>query len=198
MVDNQDNSLEPNISCLVCGGTDIDEVVVNNRRYFYCHTCKKRYSRIHDDRYGSNVSIASGAERQHVVVVALVRHGNRFLLTKRRMYVFGYHFPAGHVKYGESPDEAIRRETLEETGLDIPDFNLIYEVTLKGAKCRYGADTHLYFLYECTAPSETIFVSQEHESLSWFTVQEARDLPLIPVARYLFDNVVAPRLSKKS
>ena len=57
-----------------------------------------------------------------VVSCAVVAEG-RFVLVLRRVFdpgAGGWAFPAGHVEPGESAEEAIRRELVEETGLDLP------------------------------------------------------------------------------
>lgn len=52
-------------------------------------------------------------------VLAVVRRGDAFLLVEEKKHGGGWYVPAGRVEPGESFVEAVRRETLEEAGLDI-------------------------------------------------------------------------------
>ena len=66
--------------------------------------------------------------RSHHSAGAVVLDGSRCLLIRRgREWIF----PKGHVEPGESPEEAARREVLEETGMEI-------EVGTRLGATRYG------------------------------------------------------------
>jgi len=65
---------------------------------------------------GTATAMAEGIWKPHVTVAALVRRGERFLLVRER--VNGREVlnqPAGHLEPGESFEQAVIRETLEET-----------------------------------------------------------------------------------
>ncbi len=61
-----------------------------------------------------------------LTVAAVVEHEGRFLLVEE--YASGrrvFSQPGGHIESGESPEEAVIREALEETGCDIACADLI-------------------------------------------------------------------------
>ena len=61
-----------------------------------------------------------------LTVAAVVENEGRFLLVEE--YAQGrrvYSQPGGHIEAGESPEEAVIRETLEETGCDVSCGELI-------------------------------------------------------------------------
>ncbi|MEA3329059.1 MAG: macro domain-containing protein [Candidatus Omnitrophota bacterium] len=54
-----------------------------------------------------------------VTVDAIVLSGEKIVLVKRTNPPFGWAMPGGFVDYGESLEQAVRREVKEETGLDL-------------------------------------------------------------------------------
>lgn len=65
-------------------------------------------------------------ERPRVGVGVIIQRGKEVLLGRRRnAHGDGaWCFPGGHLEFGESVIECARRETLEETGLEIENFAL--------------------------------------------------------------------------
>ena len=62
-------------------------------------------------------------------VVAVVKKGNCFLMVDAYRYPIEKvqtEFPAGSIEDGESPEEAAKREVLEETGIEISCKNISY------------------------------------------------------------------------
>lgn len=72
----------------------------------------------------------------HLVTSALgfLFAGDRVLLT--HLVSRGWEIPGGHLEPGETPEDALRREALEETGAVIRDLQVVgYEkITIHGAK----------------------------------------------------------------
>lgn len=55
--------------------------------------------------------------KPHVTVASVIERDNRFLMVEEMHYgQLTINQPAGHMEYGESLLDAVRRETLEETG----------------------------------------------------------------------------------
>ncbi|MCM8799687.1 MAG: NUDIX hydrolase [Candidatus Omnitrophica bacterium] len=57
-----------------------------------------------------------------VTVDAIIEIDDSVLLIKRSNPPFGYALPGGFVHYGESLEEAIKREVKEETALDVKEL----------------------------------------------------------------------------
>ncbi|MDH5622407.1 MAG: NUDIX domain-containing protein [Gammaproteobacteria bacterium] len=61
-----------------------------------------------------------------LTVAAVIEHENRYLLVEE--YSMGnrvFTQPGGHIESGESPEEAVERETLEESGCEVRCEDLI-------------------------------------------------------------------------
>ncbi len=177
--------------CFSCRSDTIQEVVQENKRYFYCSACEKLSDRVIDSRYGKDVSVP-GREGEiiHVSAGAYITRDNQMLIIKRRGYPFGYSFPAGHVEYGEKPVEGLRREIFEELGLKVTNPKLIFNEEIQGNKCRYGADSHIWYFYHVPYTSGNPILNPEIEGVGWYTKEEANELNLVPVAHFLLHEVI--------
>ncbi len=175
--------------CIECDSDKIDEVVKENKRYFFCHACQKLHDRAIDTAYGADVTIPTEKGIIHLIAGALIKNGRQFLLIKRRAYPFGYALPAGHIEYGETPLETLHREILEETGLKVKKSTLLFEGEIHN-KCRYGADRHIWYFYKCQCEPGIPLLNPESEGIGWYSPEEVSSLNLIPSARYLFNEVI--------
>ena len=77
------------------------------------------------------VSAAGGNVSVRVVVAGVIRSGESVLLAQRpNDDPLGprWEFPGGKVEYGESPEESLRRELLEELAIQVEVGGLLGEV----------------------------------------------------------------------
>ncbi|MCL4379311.1 MAG: NUDIX domain-containing protein [Candidatus Marsarchaeota archaeon] len=107
--------------------------------------------------------------------------------------------PGGHVEEGEFPDEAARRETKEETGLDVEllyddpikhkdvaahtigtPFTIVYE----DIQYKTGSH-HIHFdlVYIARVKGGSISAKKESDEARWFTADEIKELDTLPDAR---------------
>lgn len=112
--------------------------------------------------------------KPHVTVAAVVERDGRFLLV-REQTVDGirYNQPAGHLEQGESLEQAVVREALEETGWQVtPEALLgIYQ-----APSADGRITYLRFAFICRAQQQLpdpVLDHGIHEAL-WLNPDEIR------------------------
>ena len=120
--------------------------------------------------YGARMSSAI-----HIAAALLVRDGRALLAHRhpaRRWYPDCWDLVGGHVEAGESPEEAVRRECLEELGvrvhaprpidLNVPDPGLVMHAFVV---TRWDGE-----------PANT--APEEHDRLAWFEPDELAGLHL--------------------
>ena len=77
----------------------------------------------------------------------------------------GWGLPGGFLTAAEQPEEAIRRELLEETGLELVDLEMFRIRTI---------GRHVEIVFRATSTGEPKVLSQEIFELGWFGID---DLP---------------------
>ena len=101
---------------------------------------------------------------KEMVSKAIVTRGGKILLLKRAdKYIteknyWTWDIPGGHVESGESPEDAAKRETLEETGLALG------LISYMGKDSNIGKLTHFY---KATSDSGDVTLSDEHTKYEW-------------------------------
>ena len=73
----------------------------------------------------------------------------------------GWGLPGGFIDRGEQPENAIRREIREETGIELDDLRML-EVRVLGA--------HVEMLFAATSTGQPAVRSREIIGLGWFDV----------------------------
>ena len=87
------------------------------------------------------------SESPLLVAAAVIRDGKRVLIAKRSAegaFPSMWEFPGGKIEAGESPEEALARELLEELGIQVR-VGRIYDVILH----RYDLFSVLLLFYRC-------------------------------------------------
>lgn len=96
--------------------------------------------------------------------VVIVNEGDKVLLLEHRIRpASGWGLPGGFLEHGEQPDEGIRREIREETGLELLDLKMLRVRTV---------GTHLEILFRARANGSPEVKSREIKSLDWFAAGE--------------------------
>ena len=135
----------------------------------------------------NKVSYRTG-EEMHYSVGAIIARRDEYLLIDRVKPPYGFAGIAGHVEEGESPEEAVRREVWEESGLEVTTLRLVAEGRLENNICSRGVRTHYWHVYACETKGELVFNAAETKSLGWHARDAIAALPLEPAWRHWFER----------
>lgn len=109
--------------------------------------------------------------------LVVIQHGDRFVLVQETD-TKNWYLPAGRVEAGETFLEGARRETREEAGLEVELTGIL---RVEHTPMPDGtARLRVIFSGRATSPNAKLKSTEdEHSSQArWFTVDEARALPL--------------------
>ena len=84
-----------------------------------------------------------------------------------------WEIPGGKVKKCEFFDNALKREYLEETGLEIDIVSLYNVVRNDYAACKTSEEVKsIQLIMKVTCESEDVKISEEHDEFGWFSQAE--------------------------
>ena len=108
-----------------------------------------------------------------------LRHGDRFLLVERgHAPARGlFAFPGGRLEQGESPEEAARRELLEETGLEAGELALFEVMDLGGDEDSGGTVFRLHVFTGAYVEGEAV-AHDDAAGVGWYGIEEMEALPV--------------------
>jgi nucleoside triphosphatase len=113
---------------------------------------------------------------------------DRVLLVRQDKWGGKFVIPGGHIELGETMEDALRREIVEETGLDIRDieFALLQEFIFDE---QFHKKRHfIFFDFVCRTDSFDVVLNSESQDHVWVTPEEALKLPLDSYTRRLIEQ----------
>ena len=88
-----------------------------------------------------------------------------------------WEIPGGKVKKCEYFDHALKREYMEETGLEITIDNLYNAVQKNYTACKTGESIKsIQLIMKVSVKTDEIRISDEHAMYGWFTKEEIGDM----------------------
>jgi 8-oxo-dGTP diphosphatase len=131
----------------------------------------------------------------HVIAVGgLVRNAQGLLLLVRHPWR-GWEFPGGMAERGESLPQALRREILEETGIEAEPVRLVGLYSNLSTRPGYnGVDIIPPILnidFQCTYVSGEPQPSEESLEVGWFTGEQAVKMVTHPLLSFRLQKMLA-------
>lgn len=88
-----------------------------------------------------------------------------------------WEIPGGKVKKGEYFDQALMREYMEETGLDVNVESFVKVVEKSYTACKTNEKVNsLQLIMKVSCESDEVKISAEHDDYGWFTPNEVEDM----------------------
>ena len=124
------------------------------------------------------------------VGVFVFNPAGELLLLKSHKWPDMYVVPGGHIELGERIEEAVLRETKEETGLDVFDLEFIVFQEFIYDSSFWKPRHFIFFDYACKTESTKVQLNDEAEEHIWVPLETAIDLPLDTYTRICVEKLI--------
>lgn len=134
----------------------------------------------------NSLSLSEGYNMKHLDVVAgIIFYQDKILCMQRNIGKYDYtslkfEFPGGKIEQGESPEEALRRELMEEMDMKVGEVKYFYTVEHEYPDFSITMQSFICFV------DKPDFLMKEHKSFKWLKKEElmsidwaAADLPIV-------------------
>lgn len=119
------------------------------------------------------------------VVAAVIKSGNKIFATQRGYGEFkgGWEFPGGKIESGETPQEALKREIIEELDTEILVGDLIDTIEYDYPTFHLSMDC-----FWCEIVKGDL-VLKEHEASRWMDAESIDDVEWLPADITLIEKI---------
>jgi nucleoside triphosphatase len=127
-------------------------------------------------------------EYPEVVVGAVILNpDDEVLICRSTKWNKKYIIPGGHIELGEEMEDALKREVIEETGLEIYDIELF---SLKDSLKSSDLDKHFIFIdYLCRTDSYNVKLNDEADLYKWISLDELDDYDIGVFVKILLEEL---------
>ena len=106
-----------------------------------------------------------------------------------------WEIPGGKIKKCEFFDEGLKREFLEETGLEVDVVSLYNVVRKDYTACKTNEEVKsIQLIMKVTCDSDEVKISEEHDDYGWFGIDEINEM----IAKDLLTPPAIDAFSKKN
>lgn len=140
-------------------------------------------------------------EKERCIMNKLIAHGlmkinDQYILIKRTKIKRGkpnslpeyWDIPGGMVEQGETPQQAVVRETKEEVNLDVVVGNIIHEDS-NYDESKDAVFTRLVYLCDVINPDLSNIILQEDEHSEYRLINSLKEMDNEKLVDYLYDTV---------
>jgi 8-oxo-dGTP diphosphatase len=132
-------------------------------------------------------------KKQVVVVCGVVKKGNKILMLRRNerenpQAHLKWEFPGGKIEFSESPEEALKREVIEEAGAEVEINRLLPYIQTSYWDYEWGIQKSICLIYLCEFVSQ-LKILRDHRvaDIQWFETEEIEKLDSLPGTNEIID-----------
>ena len=122
------------------------------------------------------------------VCAAIIREKGMILVSSRpesKAAAGKWEFPGGKVEPGESYGECIKREMLEELGLEVIPLDVVFDIIH-----HYPAGAIRLVFLRCLRKNGSEAVAKEGQEFRWITLKEMRELDFLEADKALCELLI--------
>jgi phosphoglycolate phosphatase len=135
------------------------------------------------------------ADRPIATVGALIHDGaGKVLMIRTHKWSDLWGIPGGKIERGESSEDALKREILEETHLTISDIRFVMNQDCIDSPEFIRPEHFILLNYLAKASSHEVILNEEAEEFLWLSLDEALKLNLNHATKVLLQRVVDEKL----
>ncbi len=135
------------------------------------------------------------AERPVATVGALIHDGaGKVLMIRTRKWSDKWGIPGGKIERGETSEDALGREIMEETALEISDIRFVMVQDCIDSPEFFRNEHFLLLNYIARASSHDVTLNEEAEEFEWVTMDQAFLLDLNTATKILLERVIEGKL----
>lgn len=135
------------------------------------------------------------ADRPVATVGGLIHDGaGKILMIRTHKWSHKWGIPGGKIERGESSEDALRREMIEETALEISDIRFVMVQDCIDSPEFFRPEHFLLLNYLAKAESYDVTLNDEAEEFAWVTFEEAFKLDLNNATKILLERVIDGKL----
>lgn len=124
-------------------------------------------------------------ERPRVTVAGMIfDEEGKILLLRSRKWFGKFVLPGGHVEFGESLEDALKREVKEETGIDIKNIRFQKVIEFVKSKEFHNPDLHFVGIqFLCDKAGGDLKLNHESQEPLWIEPKNALEKEIISPVR---------------
>jgi 8-oxo-dGTP pyrophosphatase MutT (NUDIX family) len=136
--------------------------------------------------------LGGGARQAHpvpTVGAAVFDSAGRVLVVRTWKWSGKWGIPGGKIQAGETMEEALRREILEETGLEISDIRFVMSQDAISPPEFFRPEHFLLLNFSALAKPGKVVLNEEADAYRWVGLPEAMGMDLNQPTRVLFAEI---------
>jgi len=178
--------------CQNCYSENVHDEVIEGKQLYKCDNCGNTYDRLIDvdPKLVWWVDQKTKDYWHESVGVFVTNPKKEMLFIERTIYPYGFTIPSGHLEITEDPEDAAKKELVEETGIEAQILTYYKDIKIHKDPCRRGADSHLWHVYTYLLENRLDIITNPGEGINpvWLTLNKALSKKLTPPVQYLLEK----------